>query len=373
MSNQYSQHKSLKKAFEVVASEFSNFFAEKVNLQYGFKPNPKSIKIQSLEIKNILGRGRRLYLVDIPFSSDVGIYQSRLFIKTFLDTQKVFQEASGAMYLEEFLLNDDLIKTPKLLYYSKEWNILVYEGIYSEDFEKFNVISNQEKHYLAGLSLPKLHGKTLKEADLQRYYLLLEKTISQIKVGIAKILPEGISVLDIVQENLIKEIEHRMFYCHGGGYSFGDYHSGNIMFQVLDKNIRFFNRPSDNIQIWYIDPEFFDFESENADMVDRFEDIGTFYAKVFLSEYSKNGNINEGITLLKSFLTGYNTTFRKITGIYLHECYPNGTTFEYHLAQNLLFDLLYFITTNTNVELIKKGFLLRIDIINYLLNNRLIK
>ena len=50
-----------------------------------------------------------------------------------------------------------------------------------------------------------------------------------------------------------------------------------------------------------------------------------------------------------------------------------GTTFEYQIAQNLLFDLLYFITKISDVALIKKGFLLRIDFINYILNNRLIK
>ncbi len=373
MSNRYSQHKTLKKAFEVVASEFSNFFADKVKTEYGIRPSPSSIKIQSIEINNILGRERELYLVDIAFSSDAGIYQTKLFIKTFLNQQKVFQEASGSIHLEELLKNQISVKTPKLLYYSKEWNILVFEGIYATDFDKFNRISDDEKFFLAGLGLPVLHGKTLKEIDLQRYYLLLEKSISQIKIKIKEIIPEGVTIVDILRDTLVKEIEQRMFYSHGGAISFGDFHSGNLMLAPLNEKIRNISKSIDNIQIWLIDCEFTEFDTENADRVDRFEDIGTFFAKDFLEEFSKNQKIKNGLMNLKSFLTGYNAIFKQLTGIYLHECYPKGTTFEFQIAQTLLFDLLYFITKITDINLIKKGFLLRIDFINYLLNNRLIK
>ena len=373
MSNRYSQHKILKKAFEVVASEFSNFFADKIKFQYGIRPDPKSIKIQSIDIKNILGRDRELYLVDIPFSSDAGIYQTRLFIKTFKDQRKVFQEASGSMHLEEILKNQNSVRTPKLLYYSKEWNILVFEGIYADDFDKCPYLSIEEKYFLAGLGLPVLHGSTLKEIDLERYYLLLEKSISQIKSRISSIIPEGVTVLDVLQANLVKEIEQRMFYSHGGGISFGDFHSGNMMFERINEKIRNLNKTIDNIQIWLIDCEFTDFDIENADRVDRFEDIGTFFAKNFLEEFSETQKIKTGLKNLKSFLTGYNSIFKKMTGIYLHECYPKGTTFEFQIAQTLLFDLLYFIIKVSDLSLIKKAFLLRIDFINYLLNNRLIK
>lgn len=374
MSKRYSQHKALKKAFEVVASEFSTFFSDKVKTQYGVRPSPESIKIQSIDIKNILGRDRELYLVDIPFSSDAGIYQTRLFIKTFKDKQKVFQEASGSMHIEGILKNQQSVKTPKLLYYSKEWNILVYEGIYAENFDSFNQISWEDRHFLAGAGLPIIHGNTLKEVDLQRYYLLLEKSISQIKIKIEVLIPEAVTILDLVQDNLVKEIEQRMFYCHGGGISFGDFHSGNMMLEFTNDTLRTTGRPNtDNIQIWLIDCEFIEYESENADKVDRFEDIGNFFAKSFLEEFSQNQKIKEGLKYLKSFLTGYNSVFKEITGVYLHECYPRGTTFEFQISQSLLFDLLYFITKITDVRLIRKGFMLRIDFITYLLNNRLIK
>lgn len=373
MSKKYSQHKTLKKAFEVIASEFSNFFADKIKLQYGIRPDPKTIKIQSIDVKNILGRDRQLYLVDIPFSSDAGIYQSRLFIKTFKDTRKVFQEASGSMHLEDLLNHQLSVKTPKLLYYSKDWNILVFEGIYAEDFATFRQITSDDKFNLAGQALPVLHGSTLKDIDLERYYLLLEKSISQIKIIIGTIIPEGVAILDILRDNLVKEIEQRMFYSHGGGISFGDFHSGNMMFEQMRTNVRSTNKTTDNIQIWLIDCEFTDFDTENADKVDRFEDIGTFFAKDLLEEFLAHQKIDSGLKNLKAFLTGYNYVFKKLTGIYLHECYPRGTTFEFQIAQTLLFDLLYFITKITDINLVKKGFLLRIDFINYLLNNRLIK
>lgn len=373
MSKRYSQHKALKKAFEVVASEFSNFFADKVKIQFGIRPNPSSIKIQSMEINNILGRDRQLYLVDIAFSSDAGIYQTKLFIKTFIDQQKVFQEASGSMHLEELLKKQMSVKTPKLLYYSKEWNILVFEGINAIDFDKYALITVEEKHFLAGVALPVLHGDTLKEIDLQRYYLILEKSISQIKLKIKEILPEAIAILDILRDNLVKEIEQRMFYSHGGAISFGDFHSGNMMFESIKEKVRNVNSSLDNVQIWLIDCEFTEFDTENADRVDRFEDIGTFFAKDFLEEFSQQQRIIAGLKNLKAFLTGYNSVFKQITGIYLHECYPKGTTFEFQIAQTLLFDLLYFITKISDITLIKRGFLLRIDFMNYLLNNRIIK
>ena len=130
--------KALKKAMKVIASEFSNYFSGLTVLQEGLRPHPDSISIQSIEIKNMIGRGRQLHLVEVSYHSDVGLgHSGRLFIKVFRSYEKLVEEANGAIFLHKILeSSNSFIKTPKLLYTSQDYNILVYEGLYAEELDE---------------------------------------------------------------------------------------------------------------------------------------------------------------------------------------------------------------------------------------------
>lgn len=371
MSQSYSYHKTLKRAITVIASEFFSFFSDQVKLKTGLRPDPLSIQIQSIDIKRTIGRKRELYLVDIPFSSDIGVHETRLFIKLFKDHEKVLQEASGAINLEEILKNVNEVKSPQLLYYSKEWNILVYEGIYADEFDQVTYLSIEDKINLAGMALPLVQGITLKDVDIQRYYLLLENTIKNINEIVEYSAPEYIAELNNIQEKMVLELEGRMFYSYGGGFSFGDFHTGNIMVEKTVMKLRNQNNKIDNIRIWLIDPEFFDSESPNHDKIDRMEDIAGIFTGILLSEFAKNSNVNNSFLLIKEFIKGYNSVFKESTGIIISDCYPKGTTLEYHIGQSLLFDLLYYLNNQIDVELMISGISLRFNLINHILEKRI--
>jgi hypothetical protein len=384
LSEKYSHHKTLKKAIAVIASEFFTFFADQTQEKVGIRPNPTSITIQSVDIKRNVGRKRELYLVELNLSTDVGMHETRLFIKLFKDHSKVLQEASGAIYLEDHLKGkkgeEIRVMTPKLLYYSKEWNILVYEGIYGDDFDNFNLCSIEDKMMLIGSALPKIQGFTMKEIDLQRYYLLLEKTINELYDICEYSLPNYEKIIPQIRELLIQELEQRMFYSYSGALSFGDFHTGNIMLQAnpmkltnlftkdVNKNAETLNRT----MVWILDPEFFDLESINYDRIDRMEDIANVFTSYLLSEFSEKNSIKKTVKLIEKFLIGYNLEFKKKTGINLQDCYPKGSTLEYQIAQSLLFDIIHYLRNQFDSELMRTGLDLRLNLIKNILEKRII-
>ncbi|MHA2365360.1 MAG: hypothetical protein ACXAC7_15485 [Candidatus Hodarchaeales archaeon] len=368
----YSEHKALKQAIIVIASHFSNYLSEIVIQRQGLKPSPESIVVNTVNLISTFGRGRQIHLVEVYFNSDVGLgHSARLFIKVFKNPSKMADEAQGANLLYDLLQNDPCVKTPRLLYYASEHSILVYEGLYAEELSHFQQISENEKDFLAGVALQGIHytiPPVLKEIHLQRYYLLLEKTFNQlIQLNEEKSLNISDQLLK-TRELMILEIESRMFYSHGGARAFGDFHAGNLMFSMSHRRFRNTNQPSDFVQIYVIDPEFIEPEAYH---IDRFEDIGSFFTESALDEFAK-GNTNLELTRSKThlFLNGYNSVFMQITnGVTLQECYPKGSTLNFHISMSILFDLLFYIRT-ISPELLFQGIDVRLKLIEALLVKR---
>lgn len=371
MSKQYSSHKAMKKAFHIIASEFSAFFAKVTQERYGVSPSPQSIQVQSIEIRGQLGRGRQLHLVEVPFSSDCGFHQARLFIKTFREKDKGFQEAQGAQKLAELLADDPYVKTPQMLYFSQEHNILVYEGLYATTFDDWGDLTEDEKFFLTGLSLPRLHGSTIKELDLQRYYLLLERTMDRLGSLLGNCENDYSDQIPELRKKLVDEVEGKLFYAHGGGRSFGDFHSGNIMFEVSQTQLRDTNTRSDWIIVYLLDPEFIE-TGQGADQIDRFEDVATFFAKRALNEFVEKKSLTQLTKDLRWFLRGYNFIFQELTGLHLHQLYPKGVSLEFHMCMGLLYDMLYFVRLNKDFPgLCERGVGVRLDLINHILDERI--
>lgn len=372
--------KALKKAMKVIASEFSNYFSGLTVKQEGLRPHPDSIAIQSIEIKNMIGRGRQLHLVEVNYHSDVGLgHSGRLFIKVFNTYGKLDEEANGAIFLQKILEKNSYIKTPKLLYTSQDYNILVYEGLYAEELDKYENLEEADKLFLAGSVLPAIHANVLKEVDLQRYYLILEKTIEKLIEIDKKMNLDMNEQLKNIRQLMVLEIENYMFHSHGGARVFGDFHAGNIM--ISNRELRPNNKLNDyqqlennlyqNLQIYIIDPEFLDPES---DQVDRFEDIASFFIKDILDEFIESNfkALDKSKTNINQFLKGYNEQFQKMTnGLNLRDLYPKGITLDFQICMAVLFDLLFFIR-NSNQEMINVGINVRLKLIEALLRDQLL-
>ena len=359
----------LKHAFYVICNNFVQYFQDLIFQTEGVRP--KEITFQSIDDIGRIGRNKRLHLVEIAFSSEYGFHKAKLAIKVY-DDEKAIQEATGSAYLADWLKKEKGIKTPKLLYYSKDHKILIYEGLYAKNFDDADIEIN-EKHFLSGIGLATVHGYELKEIDLQRYYLLVEKGLKEIeKLEIPKSHIQNLSNI------LYFEIENVLYHSFGGARAFGDFHPGYIMFQIEPHPIHHYGRSSDNVEVFLIDAEFLETKetNENFDRIDRFEDCGTFYAKILLEEFVKSaGSINKTLKNMKNMFEGYDTTFFKQTKVHFWDLYPKGTSLEFQTSLSLLFDTLYIsrLEGDYGKEWVKSAIDVRMKLIDFLFTNRPLK
>ncbi|MFW9927866.1 MAG: hypothetical protein ACFFD1_00575 [Candidatus Thorarchaeota archaeon] len=346
--------KRLKEAFYIIASHFSSYFQDQVLKQSGYRP--KDINFHSLDPVAIVGRHRKLHLFEVNFSSEMGFHKSKLAIKVFDNLDKVLQEATGNQILRSVLEGQSEIQTPQLLYYSKEYQLIVYEGLYAEEFENFKLAEN-DKFYFAGRSLGSVHNRDLKNVDLQRYYTFIDKIFTILFEKYTKLIPKN--TLELIRDRLVQEIEERLFYCYGGSRSFGDFHPGNIMFGRGE------DKEKNKIKIFLIDPEFIE-DCIETPCVDRFEDIGTFFAKIGLEEYVRtNGSLINTKKIVKSFLNGYNSKYEDIK-VRIEHIYPRGKSLEFQMILAIMFDVLYYLNREENNDWLKQMVTARLAYINTL-------
>jgi hypothetical protein len=350
--------KRLKEAFYTIASHFVTYFQEQIQKTEGYKP--QDITFHSLEPLAIIGRNRKLHLMEVIYASSMGFHKSKLAIKVFDAMDKVLQEASGNQILRYVLDGNQEVKTPQLLYYSKDYQLLIYEGLFAEEFNNVKILE-EEKYFLSGRALGSIHNKELKNIDLERYYMFVENIFS--KLIHSNYIPK--KTLENIRDKIVDEIESRMYYSHGGSRSFGDFHSGNIMFEKKDKIVRNFGFKSDYLQIFLIDPEFIE-DCIESTCPDRFEDFGTFFAKIMLEEFIKtNGKPEKFERFVRSFIGGYNTIYEPFK-VKISDMYPRGKTLELQIIFATLFDLLYYVEKNEGDQWLKNAINARLRFIDYL-------
>jgi hypothetical protein len=349
--------KRLKEAFYTITSHFVNYFQDQTYKNEGYRP--KDIKFHSLEPIAIIGRNRKLHIFDCNYSTEYGFHKSKLAIKVFDAMDKVLQEASGNQILRYVLEGNSEVKTPQLLYYSKDYQLLIYEGLFAEEFVNVK-IPQDEKFFLSGRALGTIHNKELKNVDLERYYMFVENIFS--KLFESKYIPK--KNLEYIRDTIVNEIETRMYFSYGGSRSFGDFHSGNIMFEKHSEKIREFGLISDDYLVFLIDPEFIEDCTEST-CPDRFEDIGTFFAKDLLEDFVKsNERPNKTENYIKTFLNGYNTIY-EVFKVKIRDMYPKGITLELQIVFATLFDMLYYIEREED-EWLKNAIRVRLRFIEYL-------
>ena len=147
------------------------------------------------------------------------------------------------------------------------------------------------------------------------------------------------------------------------------------MFQEGPHPVRHYGRSSDTVEVFLIDAEFLETKetNENFDRIDRFEDCGTFYAKILLEEFVQSpGSINKTLKQIKALLEGYDATFFKQTKVHFWDLYPKGTTLEFQTSLSLLFDTHYVsrLAGDKGKEWVRTAIGVRIELIEFLLTNR---
>ncbi|MHA1542017.1 MAG: hypothetical protein ACTSQH_03490, partial [Candidatus Hodarchaeales archaeon] len=142
-------------------------------------------RLSNLELGKRLGKRKELQLMKITVVDALQNkdFQVDLAFKFLNDSNEAIKEANGAVWLEELLKNNDRVKTARLLYFSKEHSLLIYEGL-SESTEFFsNELDLPQKFFLAGSALPYVHGLFKQNVAVDRYLHLITETLNGLNIS----------------------------------------------------------------------------------------------------------------------------------------------------------------------------------------------
>ncbi len=286
--------------------------------------------LSTLELGKRLGKRKELQLMTVSVCDSL---QNRDFdidlaFKFHESSEAAVEEASGAAWLEDLLKTNNRLKTARLLYFSREHSLLIYEGL-SKPTEFFeNELDMPQKLFLAGSALPYIHGLFEQKIGLDRYLHLITETLNGL----------NISSNDRDELNyLFKHPLKQMGLSLAGAHCFGDFHPGNLMF--YESNTPLENTGDsrmDKTIIYLIDPAYLDRNS----FVDRTEDIGTFFAKFAYNDYSLTQNFDKTVSDVELFCKGYDHTC-SYNGVSLSDYYPEGITIDFHIALGILIESLF--------------------------------
>ncbi|MFX0013574.1 MAG: hypothetical protein ACFFB2_18290 [Promethearchaeota archaeon] len=287
-------------------------------------------KIENVKLGKRLGRRKELQLmtVEVVDSLQNRKYNVDLAFKFLNDPEMAIKEGNGAVWLGDVLKNNVKVQTPSLLYFSHENSLLIYEGL-REPLEFFDSELDQpQKFFLAGLALPYVHGIFKHKVLVDRYLHL----ISEVVKGLALAPGDKNDLFFLFKGDL-----RRVGLSSAGANCFGDYHPGNIMFR--EKEVSSSNTGDlkiDRTEIFLIDPAYLDREGN----VDRAEDIGTFFSKFAYNDFYLSQSFDKTISEFEIICKGYDYTISQ-NGITLEEFYPEGTTFDFHIALGILIDAMF--------------------------------
>ncbi|MFX0170641.1 MAG: hypothetical protein ACFE9L_01845 [Candidatus Hodarchaeota archaeon] len=287
-------------------------------------------KIENLELGRRLGRRKELQLASITVVDSLRNQKFTLDLafKFHTDPEAAIKEGNGAIWLGNVLQNNMKVHTPQLLYFSQDNSLIIYEGL-SEPLEFFDSeLDDPQKLFLAGMALPYIHGIFKRKVFVDRYLHLISSVVEGLQIDSAD---------KVELYSLFKPELKRIGLSDAGANCFGDYHPGNIMFQ--EKDILSSNSGDlkiDKTRIYLIDPAFVDRDGN----VDRAEDIGTFFSKFAYNDFYLSQSFEKTAPEFELLSKGYNFTIAQ-NGISLQDYYPEGTTFDFHIALGILIDSLF--------------------------------
>jgi hypothetical protein len=305
-----------KQALMTVISNFEEVLRENVNEEIG--QLPQVIDVRDVDEVTRFGATGQVHLVTIDFSSEFGSHQTMLAIKFSSSGEKVFLEASNSRFLTKQLeyYNYGNLRTPKLLFAFPEERILIYEGIHGEPYYQADM-ATKKKAVLAGRLLGAIHGPTRRSVDAESYENLMALMLSDFPIS--SLRREAIGSASAIY---FEEMKDSM----GGGNIFGDYHQGNVILSLENRNTHL-------QKIYVIDAEYMMF-ADNC----RCEDIANFFVFQIIEEYKATRSIDKTRSDLHFFLLGYNQILRDFN-LSLKDLYPLNIPLEFHLAYHIFINI----------------------------------
>ncbi len=316
-------------------------------------------RIENLILGRRLGRRKELQLctVRVVDALQNRTYNVELAFKFHKNSDEAITEANGATWLGDLLQNNYKIHTPKLLYFSPSNSLLIYEGLKTPNEFFDSDLDEPQKLFLTGLALPYVHGIFNQRVFVDRYLHLISGVTNGLQF----------SSIDKNELNeLFKDGLRRIGLSNAGANSFGDFHPGNIMFQEIEgtKTSDTNDLRIDRTCVYLIDPAYVD----RSGNVDRIEDIGTFLSKFAYNDYYMSQSLDKTFSDLELIVKGYNYTISR-NGLTLEQYYPEGFTFDFHIALGILIDTMFKVRAS-GTTIIQTRIQTTLEAVKYILKNR---
>lgn len=284
-----------------------------------WKKKPKNLTFDEVGVARKIGQ-TGIQLVDVRFTTELGRGQAAIAVKVYKNEGEVAKSVIEMNFLSEriqpFLVHG--IRTPKIIFHRGP--ILVMEGIKGSSFNRSKV-PVVERYRSAGRALAVLHGHTKNKVDNSKNSEMIPLVIEN--------LPISQEIKSILTEQFLLSFESvKKINSIAGAMSFGDFHQGNLMFEVdLTKN------PISAVHL--IDPDFL----EKTTTTDRLEDIANFFSHKVIQEWMDKRRLSQSTRDIDAFIAGYNEilAFNKED---LFNYYTELPPFNFHLALRILFSIL---------------------------------
>ncbi|MFX0093227.1 MAG: hypothetical protein ACFFBD_15825, partial [Candidatus Hodarchaeota archaeon] len=287
MSTEETLDANLQKLLTSIVQGFEDYFIDTAEKLIGKRPSDLTFEEISLDRKvGMIG----IKLVNVRFSCpEARNLLAGLAVKNLESLSGVEETIEKIGFLHNRIVPWAFLGlfTPKVIFNSG--SLIILEGIMGSDSFRHSPVPEIEKMRLAGRGLAALHGFKGAEVFFEQYRVLSRKAIDMLPVS-GKWKEELVMLFDLQ----FADVEN--YTRNGGSIKFGDFHAGNILFEIN-------RRKSPILRTHLIDPEFLVI---NDTSTDRCEDICNFFVHRAITEYRTTKKLERTPKDILSFLSGYN-------------------------------------------------------------------
>ncbi|MFX0149427.1 MAG: hypothetical protein ACFFAJ_01475 [Candidatus Hodarchaeota archaeon] len=297
---------------------FSSYFVS--CLENTYHQTPENVNVQNISVEKKLGT-TGIHIVQVQLDSDLGPDEASIAVKIYDEKEQALDVVKRINFLERRLSECSSlgISSPAVIFFSG--SVVIMEGIQGDVFRESRVPKPQKYRY-AGRSLAVFHGLKPDKVWFDKYKLLISKSLENLPVSLE------------IRKNLYSLFSETVPLAEqtsklSGSISFGDFHPGNIIFDVkIGRNPM--------IQTHLIDPEYLTTSTEN----DRLEDICNFFAVEAVDQFRIDPELRNFRMNIKSFLSGYQEILAINQSSFDNFYSTSYTPVNFHLALMILMSIL---------------------------------
>ncbi|MHA2298710.1 MAG: hypothetical protein ACXAEU_07490 [Candidatus Hodarchaeales archaeon] len=320
----------MKELISVVQENFQDTLKKWVSRTTGFT-------VRKIEVKNVVkikevGRKERIDQYEVLFSSEGGLHSYVIGVKQFKTIFDATKEANGSFLLQEMIKHDNKVFSPVLQYFSYEFKTIIYD--YPVNGTEFlsTEIDEPRRFYLAGRSLPHVHGlQGFNQIDVDHYLTRIKTLVKSIQKSY-----QSSGKLFEHLSDFFKEESIRWRVSMGGGRKYGHFSQDSLFYEKTPVAIgKSGDRKIDHAKLWLLHPA----GIKNETIFDRFEDFGSFLLEPMYEDFCQHSNLDRTTNDLVLMINGYNSVLVSVFGIQMFELYKEGLPINQQIILKCLEEL----------------------------------